>query len=299
MPPGPPPGGASLASLLQGLAQGMLAPGGGAPGAPSRALQFTPDALKAPPAAALRALYDDQPLQCSSTGRRFREREAYAAHLDLQYTLKRRDKEGVARSRRWFTPFDAWVSGAAAVGTDPDAAGAFFDAQAAAAAEEKAAAEKAADASVPADESQPECALTGEPFETFWHATLEEWHYRGAVRLEKSLGGVPRGKLVLVKAIPRATPLALGGLMAAGAGAAGGEEERRAAALELAQAIATEATEPELPPPHVEPPLAEPVHVQAPPPAVEAEAGGEGKRRAEEEAEGEVGAKRIKLETDS
>jgi hypothetical protein len=38
--------------------------------------------------------------------------------------------------------------------------------------------------SVPADESQPTCALSGERFETFWDDASEQWCYRDAVRLD-------------------------------------------------------------------------------------------------------------------
>ena len=36
---------------------------------------------------------------------------------------------------------------------------------------------------VPVDESQRQCALSGERFETVWDAESEEWHYLGTVRL--------------------------------------------------------------------------------------------------------------------
>ena len=39
-------------------------------------------------------------------------------------------------------------------------------------------------ASVPADDSQPACALSGERFETFWDNGREEWRFRDAVRLD-------------------------------------------------------------------------------------------------------------------
>lgn len=40
------------------------------------------------------------------------------------------------------------------------------------------------DVSVPADDSQPVCALSGERFETFWDDVTEQWCYRDAVRLD-------------------------------------------------------------------------------------------------------------------
>ena len=41
----------------------------------------------------------------------------------------------------------------------------------------------AAASSVPVDDSQPDCALSGERFTTFWHEPSESWHYQDAVRL--------------------------------------------------------------------------------------------------------------------
>ena len=37
--------------------------------------------------------------------------------------------------------------------------------------------------SIPADTSQPVCALSGERFDTFWDDAHEEWRFRDAVRL--------------------------------------------------------------------------------------------------------------------
>ena len=39
------------------------------------------------------------------------------------------------------------------------------------------------EASIPADTSQPVCALSGERFDTFWDDAHEEWRFRDAVRL--------------------------------------------------------------------------------------------------------------------
>lgn len=36
---------------------------------------------------------------------------------------------------------------------------------------------------VPVDDDQKACALSGERFETVWDAESEDWHYLGAVRL--------------------------------------------------------------------------------------------------------------------
>ena len=243
----------SLASLLSDLAHSMATSGAGAqlssggvhpgalgPATPDARLSFDAQALRGRPhPRAVSALYADQPLQCPTTGRRFRDAASYAAHLELLGMLQRKEAEGNQVSRRWFVPFDTWASGAATVGADPDAAGAFFDAQEAAAVAKAAEAAKAAAQSMPVDEAQPRCALTGELFDTFWHAELEEWHYRGAVRLEKATGGVPAGRLVLTKAIPKLDGDAQKALL-----------DSRAVALDLAAAAAGAGAAEVLPPPY-------------------------------------------------
>ena len=292
-PAAPPAGGSALASLLQGLAAGIVsgqlsgAPPGAAPPPPlpSIGTEFTAEALRAPPAAPLRVLYDPEALQCAATGRRFTDRGVYSAHLDLQYLQKRREKEGKSQSRRWFVPLDAWIAGGAAPATD-DGPSPFGDAPGGGAAEPP-----GPPPSVAVDDAQPTCALTGETFETFWNAELEEWHYRGAVRLDRPVGGVPAGRLVLAKAVPREGDLAYAALRVA---------DSRALAADLAAAAAS-ADEPPLPPPYVEP-----VAPQVEPPPEAAEAAADGVKDApppkEEGAEGEdaePSAKRLRKTEDA
>ncbi len=38
--------------------------------------------------------------------------------------------------------------------------------------------------SVPVDDAQPNCALSGERFETFWDDASDEWRYKDALRLD-------------------------------------------------------------------------------------------------------------------
>ena len=37
--------------------------------------------------------------------------------------------------------------------------------------------------SVPVDDTQQDCALSGERFTTFWHEATESWHFQDAIRL--------------------------------------------------------------------------------------------------------------------
>lgn len=145
------------------------------------------------------ALYGDRPHQCATTGVRFKTRAELDKHLDAQVVRRRAKKEGISgTSRGWFVDAGSWIRGAAAEAAE--AAGpSFVDAEAA----EREARAALENCSAPVDETQKTCALSGEPFETFWNAEEEEWHYRGAVVLKKAVGSVPAGALALATAVPR------------------------------------------------------------------------------------------------
>ena len=53
---------------------------------------------------------------------------------------------------------------------------------------------------MPADDSQPACALSGERFDTFWDDAREEWRYRDAVLL--SAEQAARWNLPLLAPLP-------------------------------------------------------------------------------------------------
>lgn len=213
-PPKAPPGrpsGLSLADAAGGRDSPSVVSGGaGGSGSGGAAAPSTPDPLGADfdPARddgrelrrrrekTVEALYGDMKHQCAQSGRRFATRAELDAHLDVMHMRARRRKEGNA-SRRWCVDADQWVAGAAAEAADD--APAFFAAEEAAEEEREA----AATASLPVDEDQPACALSGEPFETFWNAEEEEWHYRGATRLTRAVGSVPAGAYVLYTAVPK------------------------------------------------------------------------------------------------
>ncbi|CAL5224399.1 g7081 [Coccomyxa viridis] len=58
--------------------------------------------------------------------------------------------------------------------------------------------------SVPADDSQPVCALSGERFDTFWDDAREEWRYRDAISLtaeQAARYGVQPGTIVKVSCL--------------------------------------------------------------------------------------------------
>ena len=58
--------------------------------------------------------------------------------------------------------------------------------------------------SVPADDEQTHCALSGERFEEFWDEQLQEWRYDGVVKLDATKAeqyGLEEGALVLLSAL--------------------------------------------------------------------------------------------------
>ncbi|KAK9867749.1 hypothetical protein WJX84_000921 [Apatococcus fuscideae] len=60
---------------------------------------------------------------------------------------------------------------------------------------------------VPVDDSQQECALSGEKFDTIWDIESEDWHYLGAVRLDAQQAaryGLAEGVLVLADCLSTA-----------------------------------------------------------------------------------------------
>lgn len=168
--------------------------------------------------AVVRSLYSERPFQCSQTGRRFIDRVALDAHMDWLHARRRRRKEGKV-SRKWFVDAAAWLKGLQTMAED--VAASFFGSggggdDKAGSVDDTARDDVDESVSVPADESQKTCALSGEPFETFWNEDEQEWHYRGAVVLDRAVGGAKKGSIVLARAVPKKkTTAASGGAAAA------------------------------------------------------------------------------------
>ncbi|KAL0047616.1 hypothetical protein WJX82_007810 [Trebouxia sp. C0006] len=111
-------------------------------------------------------------------------------HLDMQFLRRRRQKSMVGASRQWFVSADLWLAGTAAA--------AVGEGQPQPVAEEPVQEKEAA--SVPVDDSQPKCALSGEKFEKFWHDQYQEWRYKNAVQVgaeDAARYGLQEGALVL------------------------------------------------------------------------------------------------------
>ena len=150
----------------------------------------------------IRTLYFERPIQCSQTGRRFRSQSELDAHMDWLHARRRRRREGKV-CRKWFVDLKSWLKGLKTMAEETvnffggsDESKADVDANAA---QE----EELANVSVPVDESQPACALSGEQFETFWNEKEQEWHYRGAIVLDRAIGGAKKGSIVLARAVPK------------------------------------------------------------------------------------------------
>ena len=239
VPPPPPAlsgaaGGQMLANMLQSgsggdlsaliasmeakqVPQPAMAAPGGAPAAaqpgelPALTADFDPkkdlSALNKRRESVIRALYFELPFQCSQTGRRFGKRTELDAHMDWLHARRKRRRDGKV-SRKWFVDINAWLRGLKTMaedtinffgGDDKDSA-----------AEAHAETEVDENVSVPVDESQPACALSGEEFETFWNEEAQEWHYRGTMILDRAVGGAKKGSIVLARAVPKKRTAAKG-----------------------------------------------------------------------------------------
>ncbi|CAN0183113.1 unnamed protein product, partial [Phaeothamnion confervicola] len=133
---------------------------------------------------AVRALYDDLPLQCGQDGMRFRTQAALDRHLDalFQRNRARKEQERGGASRPWFCSREQWVTdfgakrggAASGAGAGGPTGGGVGGSEAAA----------AMASSVLADEHFQRCRLCGEPFDVFYDNDEEEWMYRNACYVE-------------------------------------------------------------------------------------------------------------------
>ena len=117
--------------------------------------------------------------------------------LDAKF-LKRKIRDGkMDNSTMWYLELDTWygtVTGGDVIGEHsqaPTLAGWASDDQTQVLPDEL--------ASVPADDHQTACAISGEKFEKHWDDSLQEWRYMDVVRVDAATArrlGVPDGSLV-------------------------------------------------------------------------------------------------------
>ncbi|KAG2500232.1 hypothetical protein HYH03_001810 [Edaphochlamys debaryana] len=147
------------------------------------------------------------------------------AFLDAAFLRNKRRTTLMATgsaSRQWFPTIDMWLQGTTAAPTDNE-----LDI-----AEDEAEAAKEELYFVEEDPSQPECAMSGEPFERFYDPDSDKWCYKDAVLLsgeDAAKHGVMDGSIVKVHCLAGApSKLQLATLRAAKATAAAADELRQA-----------------------------------------------------------------------
>lgn len=132
-------------------------------------------------------------------------RSNQSVFLDNKFLKKKVRDSKTDHSQMWYVDLDTWYKGTTAHGAHPNT-------------EEnnKRGPEDISQApvmSVPVDESQTECAVSGEKFEKFWDDELQEWRYLDAMRVSGSLAkrlGVPAGSLVCASTVDISDRVAMG-----------------------------------------------------------------------------------------
>lgn len=186
----------------------------------------------------------------SALARLLRTTEATKSRfLDRKFLRRQQKAAGASArgSRFWYLDLDTWQAsttgaavpsgGAAGVGNAAAAGAGRRSAQQAAAA----AAAEQQNHSVPVDDSQTHCALSGEAFEQFWDEAHQEWRYRGARALgaeEAASYGLEEGALVLVSALGKPAASLLQHAADLGGGSGGGVVAQLQAQHEIAADLA-------------------------------------------------------------
>lgn len=135
--------------------------------------------------------FDTQELQSAFSSRQFDQRERMRA-------LKQ-PRQGAPKSRMWFQSLESWTKGEEQSASQTVS---FFGDKPATPAGQAESDDAALDSDangeqypgVPVDESQKQCALTGDDFEAYWNEDEEEWMYLNAIRPD------PNGPIYLTKA---------------------------------------------------------------------------------------------------
>ncbi|KAK9837772.1 hypothetical protein WJX74_004756 [Apatococcus lobatus] len=124
-----------------------------------------------------------------------------AKHRGVLHRQQQRKRKAIEQptSRHWYADSVSWIKA-----TTVDATRLAQEQQVAEAEEQR-----RVIPTVPVDDAQRECALSGERFETVWDAESEDWHYLGAVRLsaeEAARYGLAEGMLVLADCLSSSRP---------------------------------------------------------------------------------------------
>ncbi|PRW57523.1 ENTH VHS [Chlorella sorokiniana] len=186
----------------------------------------------------------------SALARLLRTTEATKSRfLDRKFLRRQQKAAGASArgSRFWYLDLDTWqasTTGAAAPSGGAAGAGAAAAGAGGRGAQQAAAAAAALEQqshSVPVDDFQTHCALSGEPFEQFWDEAHQEWRYRGAKALgaeEAASYGLEEGALVLVSALGKPAASLLQHAADLGGGTGGGVVAQLQAQHEIAADLA-------------------------------------------------------------
>mmetsp|Transcript_6460 Transcript_6460/g.12788 ORF Transcript_6460/g.12788 Transcript_6460/m.12788 type:complete len:375 (-) Transcript_6460:989-2113(-) len=119
-----------------------------------------------------------------------------AAFLDNKFLKKKIYDGRKEHSRMWYLDIDTWYKGTTK--NEEDSSGRQGEVQVA----PKDEAPRLT--SVPVDENQTECAVSGEKFEKYWDEKEQEWRYLDVVRVTGAMSarlGVPEGSLVCASTV--------------------------------------------------------------------------------------------------
>lgn len=124
-----------------------------------------------------------------------------AAFLDNKFLKKKIHDGRKEHSRMWYLDIDTWYKGTTKA--EEDSSGRQREGQLA-----PNGGEVPRLTSVPVDENQTECAVSGEKFEKYWDEKEQEWRYLDVVKVTRAMSarlGVPEGSFVCASTVDFAT----------------------------------------------------------------------------------------------
>lgn len=155
-----------------------------------------PESIKTRQSAIVATLYTG--MQCSSCGVRFPPEQTvkYSQHLDWHFRQNRRERDTSrkAHARKWYFELNDWVQYEEVEDVDEREEN-FFETQQSSDVMknvDETSNQRSANSPIPscpagADDVDRECDMCRENFEHFYNEDLEEWHLRGAIRVEDKI----------------------------------------------------------------------------------------------------------------
>lgn len=106
-------------------------------------------------------------------------RKNQSIFLDNKFLKRKAQDASLRRSRMWYVDLETWMKGSMRL-EEPS--------QQSQVVEKKADLERdVPNLSVPVDESQTHCAISGEKFEKFWDDAAQEWRYADTIRVTEKM----------------------------------------------------------------------------------------------------------------